>query len=243
MAQRVLTSFIDDLDGSEADGTIQFGLDGKPLEIDLSAANAARLRDVLAPYIAAGTKVGRAGTRVTRHSRGAEGWAERRAHNVVVRRWANEHGYDVGDRGRIPAQVVEAYEARDQAPPTERGGSPSARRRSRSRRPVAARLTRWRSRLRSGSGPPRTATRSASGAGCPLGSWRPTGRRPAGRSPVGSRRGVGRRPQRRSAADSSTPNRPRGPRGRFGVPTGSQGFAGRAPASAGLSPATCYFIP
>jgi hypothetical protein len=122
MAQQVLVSMVDDLDGSEAHGTVRFGLDGKPLEIDLSAANAARLRDVLAPYIAAGAKVGRAGTRVTRHSRrGAEGWLERRAHNAVVRQWANEHGYEVGELGRIPAAVVAAYDARDQAPPTERG--------------------------------------------------------------------------------------------------------------------------
>jgi Lsr2 len=123
MAQQVLVSMVDDLDGSEAHGTVQFGLDGKPLEIDLSAANAARLRNVLAPFIAAGCKVGRAGTRVTRHSqRPDSGRAERRPDRSAVRQWAKEHGHDVGALGRISAEVLAAYEARDQAPPVERGG-------------------------------------------------------------------------------------------------------------------------
>jgi hypothetical protein len=119
MAQQVLVSTVDDLDGSEADaGTVRFGLDGKRLEIDLSAANAARLRDVLAPYIAAGSKIGRAKAGASRDSRRAAGGgsAGRRSDAAAVRRWASEHGHDVGALGRISAEVVAAYDARDQAP-------------------------------------------------------------------------------------------------------------------------------
>ena len=57
MARKVQTFLIDDLDGSEADGTIRFGLDGVDYEIDLNAAHAGELRDILASYAAAGRKI------------------------------------------------------------------------------------------------------------------------------------------------------------------------------------------
>ena len=57
MAQKVQTLYVDDLDGSEADGTIRFGLDGTEYEIDLNANHAQELRDVLARYLAAGRRV------------------------------------------------------------------------------------------------------------------------------------------------------------------------------------------
>ena len=53
MAQKVQTLFVDDLDGSEAEGTVRFGLDGTDYEIDLNAKNAQQLRDALARYITA----------------------------------------------------------------------------------------------------------------------------------------------------------------------------------------------
>ena len=44
MAQKIQTLFIDDLDGSEAEGTVRFGLDGAEYEIDLNAEHAQALR-------------------------------------------------------------------------------------------------------------------------------------------------------------------------------------------------------
>ena len=61
MAQKVQTLFIDDLDGGEADGTVRFGLDGTEYEIVLNAEHAQQLRDVLARYVSAARRVGRAG--------------------------------------------------------------------------------------------------------------------------------------------------------------------------------------
>ena len=51
MAQKVQTLFVDDIDGSAAEGTIRFGLDGTDYEIDLNTEHAQALRDALAPYI------------------------------------------------------------------------------------------------------------------------------------------------------------------------------------------------
>ena len=65
MARQTITRLIDDLDQSEADETVRFGLDGVQYEIDLSAKNAAKLRDLLQPYIAAGKRINRAGGRAT----------------------------------------------------------------------------------------------------------------------------------------------------------------------------------
>ena len=44
MAQKIQTLFIDDLDGSDAEGTVRFGLDGAEYEIDLNAGHASELR-------------------------------------------------------------------------------------------------------------------------------------------------------------------------------------------------------
>lgn len=51
MARRTVVRLVDDIDGSDATETVVYGLDGRLWEIDLSAENAADLRDVLAPYL------------------------------------------------------------------------------------------------------------------------------------------------------------------------------------------------
>ena len=59
MAQKVDVKYVDDLDGSDASGTVAFALDGKSYEIDLSDDNAARLRDSLASFVAAAAAAAR----------------------------------------------------------------------------------------------------------------------------------------------------------------------------------------
>jgi hypothetical protein len=101
---------IDDLDGEVADETVEFGLDGKSFEIDLSKGNAGRLRDALAEYVAAARKSGGA----RRRSAPAAATPPRRPtidreQNQAIRDWARKRGMKVSDRGRIPAEVLEAY--------------------------------------------------------------------------------------------------------------------------------------
>jgi hypothetical protein len=111
MAQQVNVKFVDDLDGSDAGGTVSFGLDGKTYEIDLSDDNAAKLRDVLEPYIGAARKAGGRG-RTARQTVVAEKPARsNRDQTAAVREWARENGHQVSDRGRIPKSVIEAYQA------------------------------------------------------------------------------------------------------------------------------------
>lgn len=111
MAQKVLVSLVDDLDGSEADETVEFGLDGISYQIDLSAENASELRDALAQYIeharrAGGRKraAGRAPATVSTRPATVD-----REQNQAIRAWARKNGFNVSDRGRIPTEVVEAY--------------------------------------------------------------------------------------------------------------------------------------
>ncbi|EHR63491.1 histone-like nucleoid-structuring protein Lsr2 [Saccharomonospora cyanea] len=115
MAQKVLVSLVDDLDGSEADETVEFGLDGVSYEIDLSAENAEELRDALAQYV---EHARRAGGRKRSSSRSAvkapaRSAAVDREQNQAIRAWARKNGYEVSDRGRIPSEVVEAYHRRN----------------------------------------------------------------------------------------------------------------------------------
>ncbi len=109
MAQKVNIVLIDDIDkGSEGAETVTFGLDGTTYEIDLNAEHAAELRDALALYIGHGRKVtaGRRG-----RARSSSGAATSGPSAKAVREWARSKGYNVPDRGRIPAEIREAYNA------------------------------------------------------------------------------------------------------------------------------------
>ncbi len=107
MAQKIQTFFIDDLDGSEAKGTVLFGLDGTHYEIDLSTSHAKELRSALARYIEAGRRV-TGTTRATQNGRKAPTSG---VSNTEVRIWAKAQVLEVKDRGRIPADVLAQYRA------------------------------------------------------------------------------------------------------------------------------------
>lgn len=106
MAQKVQVLLVDDLDGGEAHETVTFALDGKSYEIDLSDAHAQKLREAMSEFVDAGRKVAgaRAGGRKARGSVGGS------PDTAKIRAWAKENGYNVNDRGRVPAEIREAYE-------------------------------------------------------------------------------------------------------------------------------------
>jgi len=105
MAQRIQTLLIDDLDGSEAAGTVRFGLDGTEYEIDLSATHSDELRKALERYIAHARRTGGTARGAARSRRGSAA-----VDTVKVREWAKGQGIEVKDRGRIPADVLEQYQ-------------------------------------------------------------------------------------------------------------------------------------
>ncbi len=108
MAQKIQTFFVDDLDGSEAEGTIQFGLDGTQYEIDLSTDHAKDLRTALARYIDAGRMVTGTARRAAQTGRKAPANG---VSDTEVRVWAKAQGLEVKKRGRVPADVIAQYQA------------------------------------------------------------------------------------------------------------------------------------
>ena len=108
MAQKIQTLFIDDLDGSTAEGTVRFGLDGTEYEIDLNARHAKELRDALARYVGAAR---RAGGAARRSARGARRGTASGLNTTEVREWAKAQGIEVKDRGRVPAELVVKFKA------------------------------------------------------------------------------------------------------------------------------------
>jgi hypothetical protein len=108
MAQKVQVLLVDDVDGSSADETVTFALDGVTYEIDLTSARASELRDAFATWVGHARKVGgrsssaRPATR--RPSRGSSDAS-------AIRDWAKEQGLAVSERGRISAEVRQAYDA------------------------------------------------------------------------------------------------------------------------------------
>ena len=105
MAQKVNIVLVDDIDGSDASETVSFGLDGTSYEIDLNDKNAAALREALSAYVGHARKVTTSRGR-RRSSTTTSGPSARE-----LRDWARSNGYEVSDRGRVPAEVREAFEA------------------------------------------------------------------------------------------------------------------------------------
>lgn len=113
MAQQVVVSLVDDLDGGTAEETVHFALDGKTYDIDLSKVNADKLRGVFSEFIAVARKApsnGKAprvppGAKLQTASRSKDELAE-------IREWARSKGMKCSDRGRVPNDVLEAFDAR-----------------------------------------------------------------------------------------------------------------------------------
>ena len=108
MAQRVQILLEDDIDGSEAAQSVQFGLDGVAYEIDLTDQHAADLRDGLATWVGHARKVGNA-RRVTRLAGGSGAAGVDKEQLRTMREWGQKNGYQVSDRGRVSQAVQDAY--------------------------------------------------------------------------------------------------------------------------------------
>lgn len=111
MAQKVTVQLVDDVDGSVAESTVEFGLDGVNYTIDLSEDNAAELRDGLATYVASARRTGGRKRPAGKAAKNASAPSTAdRERNQAIREWAREQSMQVSDRGRIPSEIVEAYE-------------------------------------------------------------------------------------------------------------------------------------
>ncbi|WP_137725993.1 histone-like nucleoid-structuring protein Lsr2 [Prescottella subtropica] len=113
MAKKVTVTLIDDVDqDATADETVEFGLDGVLYEIDLSSDNAAKLREQLDLWVSHARKATnrRRGGKVTStgSTSSARGTVDREQ-SSAIREWARRNGYTVSSRGRISAEVTEAY--------------------------------------------------------------------------------------------------------------------------------------
>ena len=115
MARRIVHQLVDDLDGTLLDAgegeTVLFSLDGVAYEIDLTNDNAAALRAALERYTDAGRTVSSARATSSTPSTGRKRRRSGQQDYSGVREWAKQNGYQVSERGRVPASVLEAYEA------------------------------------------------------------------------------------------------------------------------------------
>lgn len=116
MAHKVSIDLIDDLDGSDAEESIEFALDGITYTIDLSEDNAIELRDALAHYVSHSTRTGGRKKPATPRKTNNHviqqdpATANNRERSQAIRAWAREQGYEISERGRIPRDVLDAYD-------------------------------------------------------------------------------------------------------------------------------------
>ncbi len=112
MARRIVHQLVDDIDGSLLESgegeTVNFSLNGAAYEIDLNSAHADELRAALAPYIKAGRRASAAGAARSATTRRR---ASRSSDTAEIREWAMANGHPVSERGRISAEVMDAYRA------------------------------------------------------------------------------------------------------------------------------------
>ena len=110
MARIARVTLEDDLDGGHASETVFFSFEGRHYEIDLSAENAAKLRDALAPFVAAARR-SNGGHRPPRTRVGDRppGSTIDREEGAEIRDWARQHGHKIAPRGPIPSLVLEEY--------------------------------------------------------------------------------------------------------------------------------------
>ncbi|MBW0119212.1 histone-like nucleoid-structuring protein Lsr2 [Pseudonocardia abyssalis] len=109
MAKHTTVTLVDDIDGSEADEQVEFAIDGKAYEIDLSTANSSRLRDALAPFVSAARRSGGRRSSGGSSATPAARPSTDREQNQAIREWAVAQGMKISERGRIPSNVLEAY--------------------------------------------------------------------------------------------------------------------------------------
>lgn len=110
MARQTIIELSDDLDGSEAVETIAFAFRGTNYEIDLNAKNAAAFDKAVAKYVDAAHRV--SAGRPRGRTRGGRRSASRPTDDVsAIREWARANGYQVSTRGRISAEIRDAYAA------------------------------------------------------------------------------------------------------------------------------------
>jgi hypothetical protein len=110
VAQKIQTLFIDDIDGSAAEGTVRFALDGTDYEIDLNAQHADALRKALAKYVDAARRSNSAAA-ARRPARSGRRASASGLNTTEVREWAKAQGIEVKDRGRVPAELVVRFRA------------------------------------------------------------------------------------------------------------------------------------
>jgi TPP-dependent trihydroxycyclohexane-1,2-dione (THcHDO) dehydratase len=116
MAQKTIITLVDDLTGEAAENisTVEFALDGRAYELDLTDENSAKLHDALSQYVNAARKIGGQRRSVTRPDRGSKSTSRTTSYNretlKSIREWAKKNSHNVSDRGRLPAEVLQAWE-------------------------------------------------------------------------------------------------------------------------------------
>ena len=115
MARRIVHQLVDDIDGTLLEvgegETVLFSLDGVAYEIDLTNENAAEFRASLERYTNAARTVSSSRATAAASSAGRKRRRSGQQDYSSVREWAKQNGYQVSERGRVPASVLEAYEA------------------------------------------------------------------------------------------------------------------------------------
>lgn len=112
MSRETVVILRDDFDGSEAAETVPFAFRGKEYEIDLNQKNAAAFDKAMSKFVGNARQVGGRAASRSRGRSNQRGTVSRKQELTEIREWARSNDFEVSDRGRIPAAVVEAYEAR-----------------------------------------------------------------------------------------------------------------------------------
>ena len=110
MAQKIIHEFVDDIDGSEAERTFPFAVDGTHYEIDLSTQNIKEFHEAIAGFVESARKVKASGNSRQARKPSTSDSGRSREQTQAVRQWARQQGHHVNDRGRIPTAIQQAFD-------------------------------------------------------------------------------------------------------------------------------------
>ena len=115
MAQKIIREFIDDIDGSEAERTFTFAVDGTNYEIDLSSQNIKEFNEAIAGFVESARRVKTSDNGRRARKTSTRDGGRSREQTQAVRDWARQQGHTINDRGRVPAAIQQAFDQAHQS--------------------------------------------------------------------------------------------------------------------------------
>lgn len=116
-----VTTMVDDINGKSGAETHTFSVDDERYSVDLTDANFKEFISSIQPYIDAGRQMTGTVHPIRRRRAIKQGSVIRESSSEqlsAIRDWARQNGYEVSNRGRVAAEIRDAFDAAHKKAPS-----------------------------------------------------------------------------------------------------------------------------